>query len=109
MTNKTERFDFFHRAERSKKFLEDRGMTFDEFWASVPEYSISLELPYGINVDKALRLAYTMGLSRGSSRGGCFSIQCDRGIWSHINARRIDGAPKSKVNFRTWEEIEEEG
>lgn len=107
-TTTTETFNFFHRAERSTSFLAKRGVTFDEFWADTAAHEFTVEVPKGTDLKRAFEFAYSAGLSRGSSRGGSFQVQCDRGIWEHIDSRRIDGAPAHKVTFKTWDEIEAE-
>ena len=102
---KTERYDFFYRTE-NKNF--DPSNTF---------YMI-LELPAGLTVGQALEMARDAGitapqrpLAKGSHRSGCFEVQCDRGVWQHVDSKKIDVSTPRKaanVQWRTWEQIEAE-
>lgn len=55
-----------------------------------------------------IEAAWAAGVSKGSQRSGIFEVQTDDGIYSHINEKKIDPSKPNKVEFLTWDEIENE-
>lgn len=99
------RFDFFDRPE-GKNFDPDA------------ERYLLLDLPFSLEdfsaqpwidiLRVALTTAWKSGLSKGSFRSGCYQVQCDAGIFSHKNAKRIDLDKLHMVTFKTWEQLDAE-
>ena len=55
-----------------------------------------------------LEEAYEQGVNRGSARSGICEIHTDQGIWTHVNARRIEVDTERKrknVVFKSWEQM----
>ena len=94
------RWDFFHRPESNRRDPAENQCKVYIF-----------DLPEDMELADALEHAYEAGMPRGSARAGCVEIQTDRGIYSHVNDKRIDvSTPRRAKNvvFKTWEQLEQE-
>lgn len=100
---KTEmRWDFFYRHENNRVNPKE-----------LPAQYVTMYLPENVtHASDAMAIAIEEGLLlKGSHRTGCFEIQNDLGIWSHVDGNRMDfSTPRkaAKVTFKTWEQLEAE-
>ncbi len=83
-------WDFFFRTENKN---------FHEYWKNRPAHQHRMNLPVDFTLEQAIAAARKDGVSKGSSRSGIFEVQNDLGIYS-------DCLRKTKMNFKTWEELE---
>jgi len=90
-------WQFFFRRESNRHHPKDR-----------PAVCVQLNLPADTSLADALAAAYAAGMPRGSHRAGCFEVQCPTGIYQHVEGNRLDGAPATKVQFKTWDELDAE-
>ncbi len=107
-TTETENYTFCWTHERNRKALE--GTTWDAYWSARPASAVTVELFAGYTIDEALDAARNLGLfGTGSNRSGCFEVQCDRGIWTHVRGyRNLGKAKAADIVFKTWDEMEAE-
>jgi len=106
---------FFFRREVTTSTLRKLGMTFDEYWSQDGDdynaHWINVDLPADTDIEEAIQIARENGAPLGSRRSGIFEVQGPRGIWSHVNERRMDfdtPAKRAKVVFKSWEDLEAE-
>ena len=62
----------------------------------------------GDTVEELLAAAQAQGMPKGSSRSGCFEIQCEAGIWQRRDGRQWGKLTSANAVLKTWEQLEAE-
>jgi hypothetical protein len=86
-------YDFFHKTESNTGTHK------------VKTYRFDLDTD---DVEEALEMARELGLPKGSARCGCFEIQSDLGIWSHVNDKPLRWDRPDDITFTPWDDEHEE-
>ena len=87
-------YTFFHKREAkdAAAIAAKPSVVFD--------YHLELDTDEQGDVMAILEAAWAAGLPKGSARAGCFEIQCDDGIWTSSNGKRL--TPRN-TTFTPWE------